>query len=216
MKLGIISDTHDLLRSEVLSALEGVDAILHAGDISSRKILDRLREIAPVHAVRGNADKDWAEDLPLLLTFTLGGIQICMAHKKKDLPKDLSPYDLAVIGHSHQYSETLQGRTLIINPGSCGPRRFYQKVTMAAAEIGDSGICVTKIAIPHSVPSSRIDPNDIRTQIEIVIREIDKGRGNNDIAEKYGIDPETAEYIARLYLTHPGVTVDGIMTKMGL
>lgn len=216
MKFGIISDTHDLLRTEVLTSLSGVDAVLHAGDISSRRILDELQQIAPVYAVRGNADKEWAEDLPAILNFELGGIHICMTHKKKDLPKDLYPFDLVVIGHSHQYSETQQGKTLIINPGSCGPRRFYQKITMSIAEKENDQITITRIDIPHTTPSPQPDPIDIRSQIEIVIREIDKGKKKNDIAEKYGIDPATAEQIARLYLTHPGVTADGIMTKMGL
>ena len=216
MKLGIISDTHDLLRPEVLSSLAGVDLILHAGDISSRQILDRLQETAPVRAVRGNADKEWAEHLPTVSDFEADGLRICMAHQKKDLPKDLSPYDLAVCGHSHRYSVTREGKTLIVNPGSCGPRRFYQKITMAAAETENGRISVRKIDIFHPAPAAKTDPADIRSQIETVIREIDKGRGKDDIAAKYGIDPAAAELIARLYLTHPGVTVDGIMTKMGL
>ncbi len=216
MKLGIISDTHDLLRPEVISSLTGTDMILHAGDISSRTIVDRLHKIAPVRIVRGNADKDWAADLPDFLDFELAGLRVYMTHKKMDLPKDISPFDLVVIGHSHQYTETYSGKTLILNPGSCGPRRFHQKITMAAAEIEKGRIIVNRIEIPHTSPAAKIDPGDIRKQIEIVIKEIDKGRGKNDIYEKYGIDPATAEQIARIYLTHPGVTADGIMTKMGL
>lgn len=216
MRLGIISDTHDLLREEVLSALKGADAILHAGDISSRRVLDDLKKIAPVYAVRGNADKDWAADLSELLQFELAGMHVCITHKKKDIPGDLSTFDLAVVGHSHQYSETRIGKTLLLNPGSCGPRRFHQKITMASAEADNGQIRVTRIEIPHNGPSSRVDPADIRTQIEIVLKEIGKGRGKTDIAEKYGIDPALAEQIARLYFTHPGVTVDGIMTKLGL
>ena len=216
MKLGIISDTHDLLRPEVLKTLEGVDHILHAGDISSPSIIEQLQKTAPVHAVRGNADKEWAENLPQILNFELEGLKICMTHKKKDLPEDLSPFDLVVVGHSHQYSETCQGKTFIINPGSCGPRRFHQKITLALAETENGRINMKRIDIPHKQPSSKVNSGDIRAQIEIVIKEINKGRGKQDIAEKYGIDPETAELIARLYLTHPGVTVDGIMSKMGL
>ena len=216
MKIAIISDTHDQLRPEVLAALSGVDQILHAGDICSRKILDRLREFAQVIAVRGNGDKGWAADIPSFLDFELENLRVCMTHKKSDLPKDLSRYDLVVFGHSHQYSEMVQGKTLILNPGSCGPRRFHQPITMALAEIANGWIRVTKIDIPHKQSSAKVDPADIRTQIEIVIREIEKGRGKNDISEKYGIDPATAELIARLYFTHPGVTADGIMTKMGL
>ena len=215
MKLGIISDTHDLLRPEVLTSLSGVDLILHAGDICSRRILDRLREIAPVHAVRGNGDR-WAEDLPLVLNIELEGLRICMAHKRSDLPKDMSSQDLVIFGHSHHYSEAYQGRTLFLNPGSCGPRRFNQDITMALMEIENGWIHVRRIDIPHKPAPRKVDPADYRTQIEIVIREIEKGRGKDDISKKYGIDPATAELIARLYFTHPGVTVDGIMTKMGL
>lgn len=216
MKLGLISDTHDLLRPEVLAALTGVDAVLHAGDINSRKILDQLRTIAPVHAVRGNADKEWAAQLPDLLDMELGGLRVCMTHKKKDLPEDLSPYDLVIVGHSHRYSESKQGRTRIINPGSCGPRRFHQPITMATAEICGDLIKVKRIDIAHPAPAPKVDPNDIAAQIEIVVREFNKGRGTRATAEKYGIDPALAEQIVRLYVTHPGVTVDGIMTKMGL
>ncbi len=105
MKIGIISDTHDLLRSEAVSILTEVDAIFHAGDISSRGILDQLQAMAPVYAVRGNADKEWAEKLPSFLDFELGGLRFYMTHKKKDLPADLSCYDIVIIGHIHQYSE---------------------------------------------------------------------------------------------------------------
>lgn len=216
MKLGIISDTHNLLRPEVMSALADTETILHAGDICSQSILDQLRMIAPVYAVRGNADGEWAKELPSVLDCNVAGLHILMTHKKKDLPKDLSGYDLVVTGHTHQYSETRIGKTLMINPGSCGPRRFHQKITMALSEIKNGQFSLTKIDIPHSAASPKIDSNDVRTQIEIVIREIDKGRGKGDISAKYGIDPAVAELIARLYLTHPGVTVDGIMTKMGL
>lgn len=104
MKIGIISDTHDLLRPEVVDALQGCDYILHGGDISSQRILDQLEQIAPVKAVRGNNDKEWADHLPFFLDFELGGLRIYMAHKKKDLPEDLTPYHLVIYGHSHQYA----------------------------------------------------------------------------------------------------------------
>ena len=216
MILGLISDTHNLLRPEVLAALEGVDAILHAGDINSQQILNQLQTIAPVYAVRGNADKEWAECLPSFLDFELGGLHIYMTHKKKDLPPALSPYDLVFVGHSHQYSETRQGSTLIVNPGSCGPRRFHQPITLARGITTDKEITVTRIDIAHPSRPPKIDPTDIAAQIEIVIKEVDKGRGAAKISEKYGMDPALVEQIVRLYLTHPGVTVDGIMTKMGL
>ena len=216
MKLGILSDTHNLLRPEVLEALAGVDAILHAGDISSRAVLDRLGKIAPVYAVRGHADQDWGEDVPPFVDMELGGLHIYMTHKKKDLPRDLTPYDLAVVGHSHRYAETTQGHVLLLNPGSCGPRRFHQPITLVLAETENEGIRISKIEIAHAAPAPKIKPNDLKTQIEAVIKGIEKGRSPQTIAGQHGIDPALAEQIARLYLTHPGVTPDGIMTKMGL
>ena len=152
MKIGLISDTHNLLRPEVIEALKDVDAILHGGDISSQRILEQLQAIAPVYAVRGNADKEWAENLPPFLDFELSGLHIYMTHKKKDLPADLEPYDLVMVGHSHAYSDTRIGRTRIINPGSCGPRRVHQPITMAVAEIAGDAISVARIDIPHAVP----------------------------------------------------------------
>ena len=216
MKVGLISDTHNLLRPDVLKALMGVDAILHAGDISGQAVLDQLQTIAPVYAVRGNADKEWAEEVPTFLDFELNGLHIYMTHKKKDLPADLDPYDLVMVGHSHTYVDTLIGKTRIINPGSCGPRRFHQPITMAVATIADSSIEIKIIDIAHALSSPKIDPNDISAQIEVVIKEFNRGHSTKRTAEKYGIDPKLAEQIIRLYVTHPGVTTDGIMTKMGL
>ena len=223
MKIGILSDTHDLLRPEVAGCLRGCGLMLHGGDISSRKILDELEKIAPVKDVRGNNDKEWAEDLPLLLDFELGGLRICMTHKKKDLPADLDPYDLVICGHTHRYesvwSETAAGRqTLFLNPGSCGPRLFHQPITLAFLSINANGFTAKRIDIPHTPKESapKTDAKDIRKQIETVIRETQKGRSTDEIAKRYGMDPALAGQIARLYVTHPGVTVDGIMGKMGL
>ena len=223
MKIGIISDTHDLLRSEVISHLQGCDCILHGGDISSQKILDQLEQIAPLRAVRGNNDREWAEHLPLTLDFELGGLRFLMTHKKKDLPGDLTPYDLVIYGHSHKYdSAWLEHgggkRTLLLNPGSCGPRRFHQPVTMAELTVSEMGWEVTKIDLPHSGKETvpKLGSADIRTQIETVVRETQKGLTVACIAEKHHMEPALAEQIARLYVTHPGVTADGIMAKMGL
>jgi len=223
MKAGIISDTHDLLRPEVTDALHGCDCILHAGDISSQHILDRLEQIAPVKAVRGNNDKEWAEHLPLFLDFELGGLRIYMTHKKKDLPGDLSAYDLVIYGHSHQYASVWQepvgkNRTLLFNPGSCGPRRLIQPITMAILSIDPDGWNIRQIRIPHAAGerTPKIDSNNVYRHIEVIIHDTEKGLSVDSIAQKRGLDRELVEQIVRLYVTHPGVTVDGIMTKMGL
>ena len=223
MKVGLLSDTHDLLRPEVIDALQGCDYILHGGDISSRKILDQLEQIAPVKAVRGNNDKEWAEQLPLFLDFELGGLRIYMTHKKKDLPKDLTAYDLVIYGHSHQYVSDWQepvgkNRTLLFNPGSCGPRRFVQPITMAILRIDPDGWDIKQIQIPHPAKEKapKTDSGNIYRQIEVVVHDTEKGLSADSIARKRGLDKELVEQIVRLYVTHPGVTVDGIMTKLGL
>ena len=213
MKLGILSDTHNLLRPQVLSAIQGVDAVLHAGDVSKPDILSQLERTAPVFAVRGNNDRNWAEPLPVYRDFVLGGVRIYMTHRKQDLPGDLSPFDLVIVGHSHRYAETQEGHTILLNPGSCGPRRFHQSITLATAEVTDGGISVTRIEIPHTTPN--IPAGDLRMQIELVLRESDKGRSPGEIAQRFGMDAALTEQIVRLYVTHPGVSVDGIMTKLG-
>ena len=207
MKIGIVSDTHGMLRPEVIETLEGCDAILHGGDITGPEILEKLGDIAPVYAVRGNGDKEWAEHIPVFLDFELAGLRICMTHRKKDLPADVSEYDFVVFGHSHKYEEVRQGRTLLLNPGSCGPRRFHQAITMALAEAADGSIEVKRIDIPQRAAGmlSKSGSADLKKQIEVVIKETEKKRSPEGIANKYGYDMALTEQIARLYLTHPGV-----------
>ena len=149
MKIGILSDTHGLLRPEVLDALQGCDVILHGGDINKHSVLDRLAEIAPVKVVRGNNDKEWAKAVPDSLDFTLGSMRVYMTHKKKDLPEDLSDYDLAIVGHTHKYAQSEINGTIVLNPGSCGPRRFDQPITLAVAELDGKTISINRIDIPH-------------------------------------------------------------------
>ena len=150
MKIGILSDTHGLLRPEILEVLKQCDIILHAGDIHRPDVLEQLTRIAPVRAVRGNNDRDWAEAVPYTLELELEGLRICMAHKKKNLPADLSPFDLAVTGHTHRYQKTRKGNTVFLNPGCCGPRLFHQPITMATVEASEGEMLITRIDIPHS------------------------------------------------------------------
>lgn len=220
MLLGILSDTHNLLRPEAADALKDCDAILHGGDVCSPSLLGELKALAPVWAVRGNGDRDWPDPLPERLDFVLGGLRIVMAHKQKDLPSDLSPYDLAVFGHSHQYSASFTsrkggGQTLVLNPGSCGPRRFAQPVTLCRLTADGSGLHPLRVDLASFRPSAA-PPPDLRRQIEIVMRETARGQSPESIARRFGMDPGLAGQIARLYVTHPGVTADGILTKMGL
>ena len=151
MKLAILSDTHGLLRPEVVEHLKTADAILHGGDINKQSIVDQLRQYAPLYVVRGNNDKEWAEDIPHDLTITLDGVTFYMVHNKKELPATLNGVDVVVFGHSHKYVQEEKNGILWLNPGSCGPRRFHQEITMMMAELADGEIRVEKISIPHEV-----------------------------------------------------------------
>ena len=146
-RIAVLSDTHGLLRQEVLDAITGCDAIIHGGDINKPEILDRLREIAPVYVVRGNNDKEWAEHLPATLTFQIEDCRFFLVHDKKEVPKDLTGIDTVIFGHSHKYFEqTIDGR-LWLNPGSCGRRRFDQEITLAVLTVEGKSASVHKITI---------------------------------------------------------------------
>ena len=135
MKLAILSDTHGLLRPEVVEHLKTADAILHGGDINKQTIVDELRQYAPLYIVRGNNDWGWAEEIPHDLTVTLEGVTFCMVHNRKELPVNLAGVDVVVFGHSHKYVQEERDGRLWLNPGSCGPRRFHQEITMMMAEV---------------------------------------------------------------------------------
>lgn len=149
MKLAILSDTHGLLRPEVSEHLKTADAILHGGDVNKPGIVDQLERYAPLYIVRGNNDKEWAEQIPHDLTITLGGVTFYMVHNKKEVPADLTGIDAVVFGHSHKYLLEERDGVLWLNPGSCGPRRFHQEITMMMAEAEDGTLRVEKIVIPH-------------------------------------------------------------------
>ncbi|MGF0238966.1 metallophosphoesterase family protein [Rhodococcus sp. IEGM1300] len=138
MKVGVISDTHGLLRPEALAALQGCERIIHAGDIGSPDILEQLAAIAPLHVVRGNNDLEapWAENLPDLLRFNLNGWQALLVHDIADVP-DLvdTPVKLVITGHSHTPRIEWRGDQLYLNPGSAGRRRFKLPVTLAVIDV---------------------------------------------------------------------------------
>jgi putative phosphoesterase len=142
-RVGIISDTHGLLRPEAERCLAGVDHIIHGGDVGRPDVLVRLRKIAPVTAVRGNVDAgDWANEYPDTECVPLGGRFIYILHDLKTLAIDPAArgVDVIVSGHSHQVRvETIDG-VLYLNPGSAGPRRFKLPVTLATLDIMPNGL----------------------------------------------------------------------------
>jgi putative phosphoesterase len=138
MEVGIISDTHGLLRPEAEHALLGVDLILHAGDVGAPEILARLRTIASVFAVRGNVDTaPWADELPPTAVVEFGNSTFYMLHNLRDL--DLKPeaagFDAVISGHTHKVEQKILDGVLYLNPGSAGPRRFTFPVTVARLRI---------------------------------------------------------------------------------
>ena len=133
MRVGLISDTHGLLRPEALDALAGVDVIIHGGDIGGREVLERLAALAPVHAVRGNNDEGpWARKLPATLMLGLAGVGIQVVHDVKELSvaSGADRPHVVVSGHSHKPSVIEREGVLFVNPGSAGPRRFKLPVTV--------------------------------------------------------------------------------------
>jgi len=138
MKIGVISDTHGLLRPEAFAALDGVQRILHAGDVGGHEIVEALSRIAPVTAVRGNVDRDrWGAALPATEVVEIAGISIYMLHDlaQLDLKPEAAGFRAVVYGHSHRPKMEEKNGVLYFNPGSAGRRRFRLPVSMGRLEI---------------------------------------------------------------------------------
>jgi putative phosphoesterase len=154
VKIGVISDTHGLLRPEAEQRLSGVAHIIHAGDIGRPEIIARLRRIAPVIAIRGNVDTaDWAAHYPATRTVKLGGRSIHVLHDFNELKLDPSScgIDVVISGHSHRPRIEEVDGMLYLNPGSAGPRRFRLPVTLAMLEMTRGGVR----AVIHELGSAR-------------------------------------------------------------
>ena len=131
--VGVISDTHGLLRAEAVEALRGADFIVHAGDVGTPEILEELRAIAPVTAVRGNVDAgSWARRLPKTEVLEVEGVSIYVLHilDQLDLKPEAAGMSVVVYGHSHMPKQERKNGVLYFNPGSAGPRRFHLPVSV--------------------------------------------------------------------------------------
>jgi hypothetical protein len=141
--VGVIADTHGLLRPEAIAALASVDLIVHAGDIGSATVLEELAAIAPVLAVRGNNDRDrWAVALPETVTTEVAGVRLHVIHDLTPLRGDPATLgvDVVISGHSHQPRVERRPGLLLLNPGSAGPRRFSLPIAVARLRLGRSGV----------------------------------------------------------------------------
>ncbi len=265
-RIGVISDTHGILRPETAAVLRTCEFILHAGDVGKPEVLRQLREIRDVYAVRGNVDsgrirgfyareaesQDCAEDakscakeskagqadkfeagwaelpehLPEELEVELFGFRIYMIHDRKQIRKDLSEVDLIICGHSHKYEVGRLGNTVCLNPGSCGPRRFRLPVTMMlltlypdkhrleTERIDCLDIPATGKGILNTDEEMEIPKQDMYGLIRQIIKDVDTGRRIAEIAARNHIDERFTEQVCRMYLTHPGVDVDGILDRL--
>ena len=228
-KIGVISDTHGLLRDEVRERLQGCDRIFHAGDIDTSFIVEELNSIAPAFFVRGNVDRKWAEDIPETLVVDDIGIRIFMVHNVKRIDRCPENCDLVIYGHSHKYEEKHSGGKVWLNPGSCGPKRFRLPVTMAMLWVEDDGrfrierVDIETRSLGESSKGSGADSKDseisaamIKEYLPAIMKEIDRGASVEQLAKRFGLSKELAEQICRMYLTHPGVDADGIMRRLGV
>ena len=141
-RIGLISDTHGLVRPEALAALKGSELIIHAGDIGKPEVLETLKTIAPTLAIRGNNDRDsWAKNIPDLLDLKINEIKLYVIHNVNELECDPAEVFHAVIsGHSHKPRIVTKDGVLFINPGSAGPRRFKLPIAIARLQINGAKI----------------------------------------------------------------------------
>ncbi|WP_446810910.1 metallophosphoesterase family protein [Methylomonas sp. 2BW1-5-20] len=150
-RIGIISDTHGLLRPEALAALQGCELIIHAGDVGKPEVLQKLNELAPMTTVRGNNDKGaWAEALPVNASVMIQQVGVYLIHDLADLAIDPVAAGVRVVisGHSHKPSLQERGGVLYLNPGSAGPRRFKLPVTIAELTVQGGEIAARIIHLP--------------------------------------------------------------------
>jgi putative phosphoesterase len=141
MMIGLISDTHGLVRPEALAALRGCEAIVHAGDIGKPEVLDKLRELAPLTAIRGNVDT-WATDLPDTAVVSFESVRLYVIHDVKTLELDPRAAGFAAVisGHSHVPKAETRDGVLYLNPGSAGPRRFKLPISVATLRVSEHGL----------------------------------------------------------------------------
>jgi uncharacterized protein len=150
LKIGVISDTHGLLRPQAVAALAGVDHILHAGDIGELQILEELRKIAPITAIRGNVDKAaYFRFLPETDAVELGGKLFYLIHSVKDLDLEPEAAGIAAVisGHSHKPLTEWRNGVLFFNPGSAGPRRFSLPVSVGVIKVQDERIAAKTVML---------------------------------------------------------------------
>lgn len=146
-RIGIISDTHDVLRSDAAEILRTCDYILHAGDVTTERILGQLRLLGNIYVVCGNNDWSLQGQLRKTLRFEIGGVRFFMTHDRRDVARQLKGTDVVIFGHSHKYFQEMVDGRLWLNPGSCGRPRFGMELTMAVMEVSNGRYQTEKILL---------------------------------------------------------------------
>lgn len=220
-RIAVVSDTHSLLRPEITEKMRECELIIHAGDIASRETAEKIESVGRTYFVRGNADKDsWADEIPVSRELELWGLHIFVIHNRRQIVKDLSDKDIVIYGHSHKYSEEYGGSVCYFNPGSCGPRRFHQEITMAILTIDedDRSFAFEKVnASPHlTADSGKLPDRDMAKLMKRIMKQMDEGKTVYEIAEKNRIEEKLVRQILQIYTTHPGIDVQGILDRMDI
>lgn len=221
-RVAVISDTHGKLRPEVAAQLRTAEHILHAGDIAGPALLEKLEPLAPVTAVRGNADKA-LPGLPVELRFALFGVTVYMVHNIRQRTPQADGAGLVIYGHSHKYEQKTVDGAVWLNPGCCGPRRFGQPVTMAMLTFaGDGTFTVERIDLATAagggapVPAAAAATLDAWQAAETVIRDLKRGKAPEQIARAHGLAADLVAQICQIYYTHPGVDVQGVVDRLDI
>ena len=203
-----------LVTDPYFADLDNEAKFLYAGDIDNKAVIDQLEGIAPVTVVRGNADKEWAEGLPKTVTEEFLGNKIYVIHNKGKISDDLAGVSIIIYGHSHKYSLVEKDGQIWFNPGCCGKRKPEQEVSFAILEISGPGeFEFRKRVIDKASHDSKL-PKDIDKIISKAMDMTDRGKSHKEIAKKLKISEELAESICRMYLTHPGVDVAGVLQRI--
>jgi putative phosphoesterase len=220
-KIAVISDTHSLLRPEIMEKLKACELILHAGDIKSKETAEELERLHTTYFVRGNADKgSWADEIPLTRELELYSVKILMIHNIKQIKTDRTEQDIVIYGHSHKYSESYKNGVCYFNPGSCGPRRFHQEVTMGILTIDEKDKSFSFEKVDCSpilrVEDVRLPEKDMAKLIDTVIKQMNAGKTVDEIAQKNRVEVDLVHQILQIYTTHPGIDTQGILNRMDI
>jgi len=239
MRIAVISDTHNLLRPEVIEQVRLCDAVIHAGDVCRPELVEQLREKLAgrrLYLVRGNNDGNWATDIPEMLSLKLEQTKILVIHDRSMLPEDLQDHRIIIYGHSHRYAAEEKDGRLWLNPGSCGYQRFWQEVSMAILYL-EPGIWHAEkiLLVPKGTKTPAPADNtsaagqkrlfglaakkhsparSLPEQIEEILRRMDRGQSTRRISSRMGLEEAFVEEICRIRVTHPGVTAGGIADKL--